>query len=225
MLANDIARKCSIGNSYATKMKRKTFIPDELKNEDSFFSFGTASKAYWDFATKMKIEAIKEFKSQYCSFYVFPAIVFYCASFEALLNEDLTKLLLYNKNITYEVETIKNCRDEYRDLAKKIKVCAKFLDRKGIGSLDENILQEYIALTELRNAILHYNPEFGGLSIYPMRLQEAYKRAKVKALKGADWYESFKTSVALKWVKETTENIISAFLDFQLKEKKEFFGK
>ena len=77
-------------------MKRKIFVPKELKNEESFFSFGTASKMYWDFATKMELKAIEEYKTRYNTFYVFPTIVFYCATFEALLNEGLTKLLLYD---------------------------------------------------------------------------------------------------------------------------------
>ena len=74
-------------------MKRKTFIPRELKNEESFFSFGTASRMYWDFAVKMETKATEELKSIYNFFNVFPTIVFYCASFKVLLNEGLTRLL------------------------------------------------------------------------------------------------------------------------------------
>jgi hypothetical protein len=206
-------------------MKRKIFVPNELKNDDSFFSFGTASKMYWDFALKMESEAIKELKSRYNSFYVFPTVVFYCATFEALLNEGLTKLLLYNKNYVDEIDEIKNCRNEYRDLARKIRVCAKYLDRKKIGVIDENILQEYIALSEVRNAVLHYNPEFGGLINYPMKLQAAFNRSKVKAIKGADWVETFKTQPALDWAKEAVKNIINCFLDFQLIKRKDFYNE
>ena len=205
-------------------MKNKIFIPRELKNEESFFSFGTASKMYWDFAVKMETKATEELKSIYNSFYVFPTIVFYCATFEALLNEGLTKLLLYDKNIGDEIDEIKNCRNEYRDLAKKIKICAEYLDRKKIGVINENILQEYIALNELRNAILHYNPEFGGLSKYPIKLQAAFNRSKIKAIRGADWVETFKTKPALKWANETIINIINCFLDFQLMERKDFYN-
>ncbi len=116
-------------------MKRKVFIPKELKNKDSFFSFGTVSTTCWDFASQMETKAIEEFNSRYNSFYVFPTIVFYCASFETLLNEGLNKLLLYNKNIEDELDIIKNCRNEYRDLAKKVKVCAKYLDKKKLELL------------------------------------------------------------------------------------------
>lgn len=72
-------------------MKRKIFIPKEQEKEKPFFSFGTMSTAYWDFAIEMESKAINQFNSQLTSFYVFPTIVFYCASFEALLNEGLTK--------------------------------------------------------------------------------------------------------------------------------------
>lgn len=206
-------------------MKSKIFIPKELINEEPFFFFGTASRMYWDFATKMESKAIEEFKTKYNTFYVFPTIVFYCATFEALLNEGLTKLLLYDKSIESKIDEIKSCRNEYRDIAKKIKICAKYLDRKKIGIIDENIIQEYIALVELRNAILHYNPEFGGLSNYPRKLQAAFDRSKVKAIIGADWIETFKTQVVLNWTTETVKNIINCFLDFQLIERKEFYNE
>ena len=206
-------------------MKRKIFVPTELKKEKTFFSFGTASRMYWDFAIRMELKAIEEFKIKYNTIYVFPTIVFYCATFEALLNEGLTKLLLYDKTIEDKIDEIKNCRNEYRDLAKKIKICGNYLDRKKNGVIDENILQEYIALSEVRNAILHYNPEFGGLSNYPLKLQAAFNRSKVKAIKGADWVETFKTKPVLDWAKESVKNIINCFLDFQLIERKEFYNE
>ena len=206
-------------------MKRKVFIPNDLKNQNSFFSFGTVSKMYWDFTKKMESLANEEFKSRYNSFYVFPTIVFYCASFEALLNEDLTKLLLYDKSEEEEIDAIKNCRNEYRDLAKKVKVSAKYLDKKKSGTIDESFLQEYIALSELRNAIIHYNPEFGGIFNYPLRLQAALNHSKVKAIDGADWVETFKTKTVLIWSKETIKNILNCFLDFQMTERKEFYNE
>lgn len=206
-------------------MKRRIFVPKELKNEDSLFSFGTVSNTYWDFAGKMESKAFEELRTRYNSFYVFPTIVFYCATFEALLNEGLTKLLLHDESLEDKIDEIKNSRNEYRDLAKKIKMCAEYLDREKIGVIDENISQEYIALTELRNAILHFNPEFGGLSNYPMKLQAAFNRSKVKAIHSADWIETFKTQTVLDWAKETTKNIINCFLDFQKINKKEFYGE
>lgn len=204
-------------------MSKKLFIPKELGNEKSIFSFGTMSTAYWDFAIEMETNAINQFKKQFSSFYVFPAIIFYCASFEALLNEGLTKILLYNKTKEEEINSIKNAQGEYRDVSKKVKICAKYLDRKDKGDIDENILQEYIALSELRNSIIHYNPEFGSIFHYPPRLQAAFTRSKVKALTGADWVETFKTRVVLDWAKETIQNVINCFLDFQLIERNEFY--
>ena len=181
------------------------------------------STAYWDFANEMELKSVNQFNTQFSSFYVFPTIIFYCASFEVLLNEGLTKILLYDKSKEEEIEIIKNDQDEYRDISKKVKICAHYLDRKGQGNIDENILQEYMALSELRNAIIHYNPEFGSIFHYPPRLQSAFSRSKVKASLGGDWVETFKTKVVLDWAKETIKNIIDCFLDFQLKDKKEFY--
>lgn len=204
-------------------MSKKLFIPKELEKAKSLFSFGTMSTAYWDFAAEMESNAVNQFKTQFSSFYVFPTIVFYCASFEALLNEGLTAILLYDNSKEDEIDKIKNTQGDYRDVSKKVKVCAKYLDRKNHGNINENILQEYIALSELRNAIIHYNPEFGSIFHYPPRLQAAFGRSKVKAVLSGDWIETFKTKVVLEWAKETIRNIIDCFLDFQLKDKKEFY--
>jgi hypothetical protein len=204
-------------------MKREIFIPKELENEKTFFSFGTMSTAYWDFAKEMETNANKQFNTQFSSFYVFPTIIFYCASFEALLNEGLTAILLYDNSKEEEITTIKNAQGDYRDVAKKIKICATYLDRKSKGIINENILQEYIALSELRNAILHYNPQFGSIFHYPPRLESAFARSKVKAIVGGDWVETFKTKVVLYWAKETIRNIIDCFLEFQQKDEKEFY--
>jgi len=204
-------------------MNKKVFIPKELEKAKSLFSFGTMSTAYWDFATEMELKAVNKFHSQFSSFYVFPAIIFYCASFEALLNEGLTKILLYSKNKEEEIDKIKNAQDDYRDVSKKVRICANYLDRKNQGNINENILQEYIALSELRNAIIHYNPEFGSIFHYPPRLQAAFGRSKVKAASGGDWIETFKTKVVLDWAKDTIRCIIDCFLAFQLMDKKEFY--
>lgn len=206
-------------------MKNKFFIPKDLEKKQSLFSFGTMSTTYWDFANEMGLKANDQFISQASSFYVFPAIVFYCASFEALLNEGLTKILLYDKNKASELEPIKFSKGDFRDISKKVKVCAQYLDRRGQGKVDENIMQEYIALSELRNAIIHYNPEFGSVFIYPQRLEASFNRSKVKASLGGDWVETFKTKIVLDWSKETVKNIINCFLSFQLMEKNEFYNE
>jgi hypothetical protein len=205
-------------------MKRNNFIPKELKNKESFFSFGTMSMAYWDFAVKMESNALEEFNSQRTSFYVFPATIFYCASFEALLNEGLTKILLYDKSNLDEINKIKAGQENYKNLVRKIKICATYLDRKKQGVINDNIIQEYLALSEFRNTIVHYNPEFGSIFNYPPRLKEAFSRSKSKAIIGADWVETFKTEIVLSWARKTAKNIIDCFLDFQSKEKKEFYG-
>jgi hypothetical protein len=204
-------------------MKKKVFIPKELEKVKPFYSFGTMSTVYWDFATEMQENANKQFTTQFSSFYVFPTIVFYCASFEALLNEGLTAILLYDKSKEEEIDKIKNARGDYKDKATKVKECATYLDKKNEGIINENILQEYIALSELRNAIVHYNPQFGSIFHYPPRLESAFTLSKVKAIVGADWVETFKTKIVLDWAKETIRNIVDCFLEFQCKDKKEFY--
>jgi hypothetical protein len=204
-------------------MKKDIFIPKELKNKKSLYSFGTMSATYWNFAIEMETKALYQINSQFTSFYSFPTIIFYCSTFEAILNEGLNKILLYEKSDQDEINKIKNGEDVYRNLAKKIKACAKYLDRENQGNIKENIIQEYIALSELRNAIIHFNPEFGSIFHYPPRLKAALGRSKISPVEGADWVVTFETEGALDWAKETIKNIIDCFLDFQSMNKKEFY--
>jgi hypothetical protein len=197
----------------------KVFIPKELEEEKSLFSFGTMSKAYWDFATEMESKALNQLTLQSISFYVFPTIIFYCASFDALLNEGLTNLRLNKMRTEDEIDCVKNIQD----IIKRIKVAAIYLDKKQKGVIKENILHEYKALTELRNAIAHYNPEFGSVFYFPLRLKEAFSRSKVKPIKGSDWVETFETEIVLLWAKKTIKEMIDCFLDFQQTDSKEFY--
>lgn len=204
----------------------KVFTPRELKNKDSIFAFGTMSTVYWDFALLMEKQAILEFESEFKpikSFFVFPSIIFFCAAFEALLNEGLSRELLYDREDKEELENIKDAKGEFKDLVKRIKATSKILDRENVGQINENVLQEFKALSDLRNAIIHYNPHFGGIFQWSSKLISTFERAKVEAIEG-DWTETFRRKEILSWAKETTQNIIKVFLHFQKMEENEFFG-
>ena len=200
-------------------MVRRIFIPKELEDKKSLFLFGTMSKRYWDFATEMESKALSQLKLQLNSFYVFPTIIFYCASFDALLNEGLTNLIASNVRKEDEVNCIKNVRD----VVKRIRISAIFLDKKQRGIIKESILNEYKALTELRNAVVHYNPEFSSIFHYPQRLKESFVRSKTEPVKGGDWVTTFETKVVLIWAKTTAKKMIDCFLGLQQMDKKEFF--
>lgn len=205
----------------------KIFTPRKLEKKDSIFAFGTMATVYWDFALLMEKQATLEFESEFKpikSFFVFPAIIFFCAAFEALLNEGLSLELLYERKDKEELENIKNGKGEYKDLIKRIKATGKILDRDNIGEVDENILQEFKALSELRNAIIHYNPHFGGIFQWSSKLISTFERSKVEAIEG-DWTETFRRKEILSWSKETIQNIVKVFLHFQRMEENDFFGE
>lgn len=204
----------------------KTFTPRKLENKDSLFAFGTMSTVYWDFAELMSKQAKSEFESEFKpikSFFVFPAIIFYCASFEALLNEGISRELLYKKDSEEKCVNIKDAKGDYKDLVKRIRAAAEILDRDKKGDVNENILNEFKALSELRNAIIHYNPHFGGIFQWSSKLISSFERSKVEAIEG-DWTETFRRREILYWARETTENIIKVFLHFQRIEENEFFN-
>ncbi len=205
----------------------KIFTPREFENKDSLFAFGTMSTVYWDFALLMAKQATLEFESEFKplkSFFVFPSIIFFCAAFEALLNEGLSRELLYDRKDQEELENIKDGKGEFKDLIKRIKASGKTLDRDNIGEIDENVLQEFKALSELRNAIIHYNPHFGGIFQWSSKLISIFERSKVEAIEG-DWTETFRRREVLSWAKETVQSIVKIFLHFQRMEENEFFGE
>ncbi|MCB9207562.1 MAG: hypothetical protein H6611_09705 [Ignavibacteriales bacterium] len=204
----------------------KIFTPRDLEKKESSFAFGTMSKTYWDFALLMEKQATLEYDSEskpIRSFFVFPAIIFFCATFEALLNEGISIELLDDHEDKEDLEKIKDGIGEFRSIIPRIKASAKILDGDCIGEFDENILQEYNALTELRNAIIHYNSHFDGIFQWSSKLISSFERSKVEALEG-DWTETFRKKEVLVWAKETSSRIIKVFLEFQRMDENDFFG-
>lgn len=211
----------------------KTFIPRALNNLRSPYSFATMSMAFWDFATDMKKRALSEYDSllsPLTSFYVFPAIVFYCASFEALISEYIGLEFMYEekeKAKDKDKEILNNIRagiGEFKNANKRIKAAAKCIDREHKGNIDQKILMGYLDLSEVRNLILHYNPDVLSSFNWPLRLQAAFQMSKVKPING-DWVLTFQRKEVLLWVEETVTNIIKVFIRLRRDDEERFFDK
>jgi|GEM_PF-6903688 len=112
----------------------------------------------------------------------------------------------------------------YENMTRKINATI-LITRKKKGIIKESIIQEYIALSQLRNAIVHYAPEIEGIFCYPKKLLSSLRLSKVKPVQGADWVETFKTKTVLDWAKNTIVNIINSFLALQGKSKSDFYGQ
>lgn len=208
---------------------RKTFKPKEFGNTQSLFSLGTMSTSYWDLAEEFKekvIDDIDSHKTGIYSKYAFPAIIMYCSAVEALINESLSLKgsQTTDGQLAGSIAAIKNGLDDNRDLLAKTKNAYKSLSRDSSATIDENILQNFRALSEVRNAIVHYNPDFIDVHNWPIRLQEALKRSRVEPIMG-DWTITFRTKPVLLWAEATGKTLISEFLRITNVSEAEFFNQ
>jgi len=138
----------------------KHFTPkqNETDKPELNFGHGTMSMAYWDLAEEFNSSAKKQFKGgKEYSKYVFPTIIFYCSSFEAYLNEQLA--LLKHNQPSHEARQYINCLKD-GGIKKKIKPAFELFSKNtDNNALDESTFKEFLAIIELRNAVVHYKPD------------------------------------------------------------------
>jgi hypothetical protein len=72
--------------------------------------------------------------------------------------------------------------------------------------------QNLFALEELRNAVIHYNPEFIEYAYWPVRLEHALQRTKIEVL-NAGWVTNFSRPEIADWARETVKTAIGLFCD------------
>lgn len=206
----------------------RVFKPKEFIDLRSMFVLSTISTSYWDLAEEFSKQAIAQFNSnsQHAySIYVFPAILFYCSSVEALINENLA---LLEGRITEEAkrkrisEAKQGIGDFRRAIPKLVEAC-NLLSPTGTDRIDDDILQNYQALVELRNAIVHYCPDYIDVLNWPLRLRQALQHSGADPTV-ADWTITFRSKVVLNWSQDTARQTIERFLLIMRKGHDDFFG-
>jgi hypothetical protein len=79
----------------------------------------------------------------------------------------------------------------------------------GGETLDENVVGNFIALLQLRNAFIHFKPDWdANLLDWPQRLEAALNRSKQEPV-DPDWTINFNTGHTMDWAEETTKAITS----------------
>lgn len=141
------------------------------------------------------------------------------------MNENLT--LLENNtsenDIRDKIIQIKMSAGEYRSIIPKLRKSFELLNHYGHSSLEDKLLQEYSALAEVRNAIIHYCPEYIDFLNWPERLKQAFHLSGVEPTE-ADWTVTFRSKTILEWARRTSKSLIESFLPVTKINQQHFFG-
>jgi len=205
--------------------KFKHFTPPHLKNlaisncgmtnlSPNFFKIGDKLLSM----AKVDIEEKSRDQNFDSSFYCFPAIIMFCTSFEAYLNENLevSKTLVNIKkceNTDYISKTIENIKNA-NEIKEKIKLFYKGYDQKGQGvDTNSSIYNNLISLFKLRNEIIHYSPEMTSIDKWPKRLQDVFFRSNPKIKINTDWTTTFGSVTVANWARDTIKSAIQFFAE------------
>lgn len=216
-----------LSQSFAVR-RMKVFKPKEFTDATSLFTLATISTSYWDLAQEFRglaLDQMKPANGSIYSVYVFPAIIFYCSALEALINENLALLESQPSNevLRSEITQLKTSTGDFRGIIAKLKRSYELFNRNGQPPLEEDMLQNYAALSELRNAIVHYCPDYVDILHWPERLKQAFERSGVDPSR-ADWTITFRSKIILEWSHETVKSLIERFLPLVKIDHNHFFG-
>jgi hypothetical protein len=184
----------------------KRFRPRHFdKDAKHMYKFGTMSMVYWDMAEQFRRMASEELQEKFYSRYVIPVIIMYCSAVEALIHEQLAVREggTDDEELHSEIGRLK--RENLQD-----KIMPAFeLFADGGETLDENVVGNFIALLQLRNAFIHFKPDWdANLLDWPQRLEAALNRSKQEPV-DPDWTINFNTGHTMDWAEETTKAITS----------------
>jgi len=180
------------------------------------------STVYWDMAEESRLSALEEFSERVYSRHVISAIIMYCSSVEALINEQLA--------VEEGGATDPGLREQLAKLKDsgikdKIQPAFRFFATiKQNETLSASPLNNFLALAELRNAFVHYKPDWkADLYQWPHRIRSAFERSKLQPV-NADWIVNFTTKPVLEWARETTHEMLKEFLRVTREDEKRFFN-
>jgi hypothetical protein len=205
----------------------RVFKPKEFTDQTSLFTLATISASYWDLAEEFRKQALEQLDTHdnLYSVYVFPAIIFYCSALEALINENLAlrENSTSDQALRSEITQLKTGGGEYRSVVAKLRRTYELFAGQGQVPLDEEIVQNFVALSELRNAIIHYCPDYVDILRWPERLKQAFLRSGVDP-SVADWTITFRSRTVLDWSCQTAKSLIETLLPVFKIDQKHFFG-
>jgi hypothetical protein len=195
------------------------FTPRPLADREALASLSILSDSYFKVANEFRAMAVTEHSRWPGHFYVFPAITMYTAAFEAFLQEHLALSRfgiegsddVQKLSRIESINTLKAQQRPYREFKEWVKEVYRLYDTKGVG-LDPEC-DEYhnlLALKELRNSIIHYNPEFIEYAMWPARLEQALHRSKLDVM-NAGWVTNFRRVEVADWAHDTIRAAVELF--------------
>jgi hypothetical protein len=109
------------------------------------------------------------------------------------------------------LDTLKAQRQPYQEFKEWVKEIYRQYDRAKVG-IDPNSAeyQNLLALKELRNSVVHYNPSFIEYISWPARLEQALHRTKVEVL-NAGWVANFSRVEVADWAHDSTKAAVQLF--------------
>jgi len=206
------------------------FTPNFLKNDDFLRgpTLAPLSGSFFKQGNELSQLAEAEIKKKENSFfpdqsdYVFPAVIMYCSSFEAYLNENLgISYWLAESDGKYQnlemlgtIEDLRKMNKPFETFKKKVKGIYKVYDKKQKG-IDTNSLvyQNIIALYELRNSIIHYSPEMVEDTKWPKRVEQAFFKSKPKSQLRSVWTYTFSCINVSSWAHDTVKDAVQEFVE------------
>lgn len=195
-------------------MNSRTFTPKELQNvPQKMDNMRELSSGYFKVASELRDKAYSNENGVISSRYVFPTVIMYVSSLEAYFNEKLTlsSYSMKDGELKEKIEEIKSRKGDYRKFKNRIKEIFKLYDRNNIGA-DTNSIEylNLIALLELRNSAVHYNPYFIEHVRWPDGLEKVLKASKIEVM-NSGWVSNFSTPAVAMWAYETTRSVVQLF--------------
>ena len=193
-------------------MTKRNFIPKDFKSQPKTPGFYGISHGLYRSAIELIKTAEKDQRTH--SHHILASITLFTATIESYFNEILTLNLLakkYHSKNYLEALRLGNYSDNKMSFNEKIKAIFIAYDKKQKG-IDTNgyIYQDLIALINLRNNIVHYNPDWENIYHYPKDLEHILNRTKIK-LENAGWTTNFSNIQIGHWAKMTVKNILVEF--------------
>lgn len=197
----------------------KVFTPLALRDRESLASLSILSSSYFRVANELRAMAAADNSSWPGRSYVFPAVTMYTAAFEAFLQEHLALSAFHleksndaqNSCNLEHISDLKTQQRPYNDFKKWVKEIYRLYDSQGVG-LDPNCdeYQNLLALKELRNSVVHYNPTFIQYASWPARLEQALHCTKLEVM-NAGWATNFQQIEVTDWAHATVKGAIELF--------------
>jgi len=184
------------------------FIPKEFKGYPVQQGFSGISHNIYRSANSLLDLAQQEGRT--ISFHVLSAVVLFTTTLESYFNETLTVNLLAEKyNDRTLVESLR--RGSNLRFHEKIRRVFLIYDRNQAG-IDTNgdTYRDIVALGNLRNRIVHYNPDWENMYKYPKELQHILKRTKIDLLRSG-LITNFSNIIVGQWAKSTVKSTLTEF--------------